>query len=235
MGRTSQTTTLCTSPPPPVQQFIWRVCNHYLHQPLPEKWLQANIILLLKKGDVTNPVKYRPKALLNSVYKIIATHANRELLAAAIEHSIIHPTQFGGLPNCRCEDHIFNLLSTFRESVGSYSLYIDFNKAFNSVPHTNLFTVLSRLNFPTHLVNLIQSMYRAPRDFPVVSGHTHSSHLQTRGVRQGCPMSSIFFCLYLNVLLFALLSHVTAPPSPHESCHPRYLPPVMRGRWRGGK
>ena len=206
-------------PPPPIQQFIWRVCNHYPHQPLPEKWLEANIILLFKKGDLTNPVNYRPIALLNSVYKIIATHANRELLTAAIEHSIIHPTQFGGLPNRRCQDHIFNPLSTFRESVGSYSLYIDFNKAFNSVPHTTLFTVLSCLNFPTPLVNLIQSLYRAPRDFPVVSGHTHSSHLQTRGVRQGCPLSPILFCLYLNVLLFALPSHVTAPPSPHESGH----------------
>ena len=31
------------------------------------------------------------------------------------------------------------------------------------------------------------------------------------------PMSHILFCLYLNVLLFALSSHVTAPPSSHES------------------
>ena len=149
-------------PPRPIQQFVWRVCNHYIHQPLPEKWLEANIVLLFKKGDVMNPVNYRPIALLNSIYKIIATHANRELLAAAIEHSIIHPTQFGGLPNRRCQDHIFNLLSTFRESPASYSLYIDFNKAFNSVPHTTLFTVLARLNFPTPLVSLIQSLYRAP-------------------------------------------------------------------------
>ena len=58
--------------PPPIQQFIWRVCNHYLHQPLPEKWLEANIILLFKKGDVTRPVNYRPIALLNSVCKITA-------------------------------------------------------------------------------------------------------------------------------------------------------------------
>ena len=144
---------------------------------------------------MTNPVNYRPIALLNSAYKIIATHANRELLTAAIKHSIIHPSQLGWLPNRRCQDHIFNLLSTFRKSFGSYSLYIDFNKAFNSVPHTTLFTVLSRLNFLTPLVNLIQSLYRAPRDFPVVSGHTHSSHLQARGVRQGCPMSPILFCL----------------------------------------
>ena len=205
--------------PLPIQQFVWRVCNHYLHQPLPEKWLEANIILLFKKGDVMNPVNYRPIALLNSVYKIIATHANRELLAATIEHSIIHPTQFGGPPNRRCQDHIFNLLSTFRESAGSYSLYIDFNQAFNSVPHTTLFTVLACLNFPAPLLNLIQSLYRAPPDLLVVSGHTYSSHLQTRGVRQGCPISPIFFCLYLNVLLFALPSHVTAPPSPHESGH----------------
>ena len=38
--------------PPPVQHLIWRVCNHYLHQPLPEKWLEAKIILLFKKGKL---------------------------------------------------------------------------------------------------------------------------------------------------------------------------------------
>ena len=32
-------------------------------------------------------------------------------------------------------------------------------------------------------------------------------------------MSHILFCLYLNVLLFALPSHVGAPASPHESGH----------------
>ena len=79
-------------PPPPMQQFVWRVCNQYLHQPLPEKSHEANIILLCKNGDVMNSVNYRPIALLNSVYKIIAIHADPELLAAAIEHSIIHPT-----------------------------------------------------------------------------------------------------------------------------------------------
>ena len=218
-GRDVQNYYTLHAPPPPIQQFVWRVCNHYLHQPLPEKWLEANIILLFKKRDVMNPVNYRPIALLNSVYKMIATHANRELLAAAIEHSIIHPTQSGGLPYRRCQDHIFNLISTLRESAGSYSLYINFNMAFNSVPLTNLFTVVARLNVPTPLVSLIQSLYRAPRNFPVVSGHTHSSHLQTRGVRQGCPMSPILFCLYPNVLLFALPSHGTAPPSPHEPGH----------------
>ena len=105
-----------------------------------------------------NPVYYRPIALSNSVYKIVAPHANRELLAAAIEHSIIHPTQFDGLPNRRCQDHIFHLLSKFRESAGSYSLYIDFNKAFNSVPDTTLFMVLTCLNILTPLASLIQSL-----------------------------------------------------------------------------
>ena len=32
-------------------------------------------------------------------------------------------------------------------------------------------------------------------------------------------MSPNFFCLYLDVLLFALPSHVTEPPSSHESGH----------------
>ena len=65
-----------------------------------------------------NPLYYRPSALLNSVYKIVATHTNRELLAATIDHSIIHPTQFGGLPNRRCQDHIL----TFCQHFGSQTV-----------------------------------------------------------------------------------------------------------------
>ena len=162
---------------------------------------------------------YRPIAIPNSIYKIIATDANPELLSAAIERSIIHPTQFGGLPNRRGQDHIFSLLSRFLESTGSYSLYIDFNNAFKSLPHTSFRTVLSRLNFQTPLLSLIQSLYRAPRNFPVVSGPTYSSNLQTRGVCQGCPMSPTLFCLYLNVLLVALSSYVSTPPSPRKPGH----------------
>ena len=46
-----------------------------------------------------------------------------------------------------------------------------------------------------------------------------ASHLQTRGVRKGCPLSPILFVLYVNVLLFAVPHHLSTPITQHESSH----------------
>ena len=132
---------------------------------------------------------------------------------------MIHKTQFGGLPNRRCSDHIFQLLAKYQNCPPSHSLYKDFNKAFNSVPHGSLFKTLEHYRLPSPLIRLICGLYRASRDYHVVKGHTSASHLQTRGVRQGCPLSLILFVLYVNVLFFAVPHHLSTPITQYESSH----------------
>ena len=78
---------------------------------------------------------------------------------------------------------------------------------------------LQHYRLPSPLIGLIPGLYRAPRDYPVVNGHTSASNLQTRGVRQGCPLSPILFVLYVNVLLFAVPHHLSTPITQHESSH----------------
>ena len=58
-----------------IQRFIWTVWKIHLSAPIPQKWLRANIVLLYKKGDPELQSNYRPIALLNTFYKVLATHA----------------------------------------------------------------------------------------------------------------------------------------------------------------
>ena len=218
-GRDSTNGYLFHISPQPVKQFLLSVCNLRLTNDMPDEWLEANVVLLYKKGQTHNPVNYRPIALLNTLYKIVATHAAKHLYEISSFYGLIHKTQFGGLPNRRCSDHIFQLLAKYQNCPASYSLYIDFNKAFNSVPHGSLFKTLEHYRLPSPLIRLIRGLYRAPRDYPVVNGHTGASHLQTRGVRQGCPLSAILFVLYVNILLFAVPHHLSTPITQHESSH----------------
>ena len=134
-------------------------------------------------------------------------------------YGLIHKSQLGGLPNRRCSDHIFQLLVKYRNCPSSYSLYIDFNKAFNTVPHGSLSKTLEHYRLSSPLIRNIRGLYRAPPDYPVVNGHTSASHLQTRGVRQGCPLSPILFVLYVNVLLFIVPHYLSSPITQHESSH----------------
>ena len=51
-----------------------------------------------------------------------------------------------------------------------YHLYLDLNKAFNSVPHQALWQILHNYNFPKHIISLIQNLYSHPADYPTVNG-----------------------------------------------------------------
>ena len=81
--------------PGSVQHFIWKVCNLHVSSPISPKWLKADISLLYKKGDPKLPSNYRPIALLNTIYKVIATHATVHLSRIALNMASFTPPNSG--------------------------------------------------------------------------------------------------------------------------------------------
>ena len=107
--------------PEPIKRFLLAVCNMQLHNNMPASWLEANIILLYKQGPTHDPVNHRPVALLNTLYKIVATHAARQLYELSSLYGPIHKTQYGGLHKRRCSDHISQLLAKYQTCPASYA------------------------------------------------------------------------------------------------------------------
>ena len=88
-----------------------------------------------------------------------------------MNHQPIHPCQHGGLRNHRCGDHIYDVVSRMLQSKGRlYHLYIDFNKAFKSVPLHALWHTLHGYGLPTNLIESIESMYTHAYEQPIVDG-----------------------------------------------------------------
>ena len=58
--------------PEPIETFSSRVLNRFLSSPMPHHWLGSYICLLYKCGDPYQAANYRPIALLNTVYKLVA-------------------------------------------------------------------------------------------------------------------------------------------------------------------
>ena len=63
-GRDSTSRYLFHLAPDPIKRFLFAVCNIHLNNDMSASWLEANIILLYKKGPTHDPVNYRPIALL---------------------------------------------------------------------------------------------------------------------------------------------------------------------------
>ena len=198
-------------PPPYLQTLFCLVVNRFLHEPLPPHWTTAQVCLIYKKKCPHDPANYRPIALLNIVYKLVARHNASALQTFIRDHSLMHHSQHGGMPNFRTMDHLSHVTAEIARCPQAYHFYIDFNKAFNSVPHPTLRRVLHHYRMPAGLVDLISGLHAHPQDAPLVNNVTPYHYLQTRGLRQGCPMSPVVFILYSNPLL-----HAAPQPSPLE-------------------
>ena len=203
--------------PPPIRTWLFQVCNLCLHKPMPPEWSTAIIHLLYKKGDPSSPVNYRPISLLNSIYKVVASHLCLYISQICAQHTLLHPCQYGGRRNFRTADHIYEIQARRQLYGPAYHLYIDLNKAFNSIPHQALWDLLHYMGFHPTLITAIQNLYQHPLDMPRVNGHTLHTHSQTRGLRQGCPLSPILFNIYLNPLLFQVSGCLN--PYPEASLH----------------
>ena len=210
--------------PDAIRRWVFQVCNHYLHHPLPGTWQHSSVTLLYKKGCPRDPANYRPISLLNLIYKLVAGHLASTLATLVETHSLSHPSQIGGMRNRRCSDHIWRLQALMERDrkldqnryPHSYHLYVDFNKAFNSVPRKALRRALEQYQIPSQLIDSIFFLYTSPHEFPDVNGFTHSSYVLDRGLRQGCPMSPILFNLYLNLVLFSLPKAQDQGPRPEN-------------------
>ena len=174
-------------------------------------WLGSHIWLLYKRGDAYQAANYRPIASLNTVYKLVANFTCRHLQQQTLNQSLLSPVQHGGLPHHQCADHIYHLKSLYARSKSSYSLYIEFNKALNSVPLSTLWTELEQSNLSRAAITSVKNLYASPVDPPIIDGHCLHSYLKARGLRQACPLSPLPFLLYLNAL-FSYFLAITPPP-----------------------
>lgn len=88
-----------------------------------------------------------------------------------------------------------------RNASTTYCAFIDFQKAFDSVPHGALLHVIHSAGVRGRCFSFIRALYSDP-NFRVRVGHLTSDSIQLQqGVRQGDPLSPILFNLFINSVL----------------------------------
>jgi Reverse transcriptase (RNA-dependent DNA polymerase) len=102
-----------------------------------------------------------------------------------------------GIPNPYKIIHSFNTPS-YKEK--EFTLKANITKAFDTVEWPFVMECLYAINVPDKLIKFIKSLLQDSKLTMVVNGQGEGFFSPTRGLRQGCPMSSYFFILAMEFL-----------------------------------
>lgn len=80
-------------------------------------------------------------------------------------------------------------------------LFLDFAKAFDSVSRTYLMAILERIGVPESYRNIIWALFHDVMAEPSVGGKTRVLIRMHDGLKQGCPLSTLFFIIALDPLI----------------------------------
>ena len=170
----------------------------------------SEVVMLCNKaqGDTRDLSYYRPISLTITMYKIFASLMQKRL--SAFFDDKIRPTQFGFRAHRSTSQliHIMRrLLESFeRQQHPLHLLFLDWSKDFDSVTFESISSALTHFGVPPLFKNAIFSLYSQPKFRVRDSGYTSPVYSQTRGLRQGCPLSRylsiLFLPLYFTRLIF---------------------------------
>ena len=109
---------------------------------LPRDWTRANITPVFKKGSKHLPNNYRPVSLTSLVVKTMERLVYCELSKHLTEHHKLCSTQHGFRRGHSCQTQLLETIHRWAKSLDERSsthvIFLDFSKAFDTVPHKKL-------------------------------------------------------------------------------------------------
>lgn len=172
---------------------------------IPEDWKLAKIFLLHKSGNANLCSNYRPISITSVIYKVYMNIQTERLTKYVEDNKLISEVQGGFRRKRSTMDKVAQLTSIFaarlRKGQENHTIFVDFKKAYDSVPHEQLLDTLLRHGIPPQFVEGIRALYTGTKASVITVYGIDDPFQITRGVKQGCPMSPILFNLFLEPLL----------------------------------
>jgi hypothetical protein len=162
-------------------------------------------------GDRDMPTNYRGICVPNVIAKLFGLVIGTRLSHWAVANGVISPAQTGFVAMHGCEYHIFTLLETLRHRVrqgkDSVVIFLDFKKAYDSVPQALLWDVLRKMGAPEDFVAILRSWTDQSNISLKMGGAKLEPFPQETGVPQGGVLSPICFNFFIEILLRYVNAH----------------------------
>ena len=141
---------------------------------IPMEWKVAHITPIFKKGYKKSAANYRPESLASCICEVMESCVRAVIWSFWSEKNLIKASQFSFVRNTSCMEQLLLYMEDICSLIdeGSYvdAAYIDFSKAFNTVPHPRLLNMLSALGIKGNIYKWIKSFLSDRTEIVVVNG-----------------------------------------------------------------
>ena len=173
---------------------------------LAKSWKVSDICVVFKKGLKSIAGNYRPISLTSVLCKILESLI-REWL---IEHSLFNDKQYGFIGGRSAILQLLRVLDEWTEALDKGNkidaIYMDYMKAFDTVPHRRLMSKVKAYGFPNYIVDWLEDFLIGRRQTVRINGESADEKEIKSGIPQGSVLGPLLFLLYVNDIPEIVLS-----------------------------